>query len=301
MKILIVSGFLGAGKTTFITALSRKTKKDFAVMENEYGETGIDGELLKHDRLKVWELTEGCICCSLKSDFASSILTIANTLNPEYLIVEPTGVGLLSSVITNIAKIEYEHIRLLSPLTLVDVHEAASNAHSFREIFADQIKHSGLIVLSKTANASLQEIENAHSIIYSIHPAAKIADAPYENLPRDWWERLLLSPLASLTDVVSGSVNPPDLENVSISDIHFDSIDALLTCVSALMRGRFGTVCRVKGFVPINGQWAKFDVVGSQYSIVECAPMSAPKAVVIGSALDKDALTVLFGGRAGNS
>ena len=300
MKILIVSGFLGAGKTTFISALSRKTKKDFAVMENEYGEAGIDGELLKHDRLKVWELTEGCICCSLKSDFASSILTIANTLNPEYLIVEPTGVGLLSSVITNIAKIEYEHIRLLSPLTLVDVHEAASNALAFREIFADQIKHSGLIVLSKTENASLQEIENAHSIIYSIHPAAKIADTPYENLPRDWWEQLLLSPLASLTDVVSGSVNPPDLENVSISDIHFDSIDALLTCVSALMRGRFGTVCRVKGFVPINGQWAKFDVVGSQYSIVECDPMSAPKAVVIGSALDKDALCVLFGGRAGN-
>ena len=301
MKILIVSGFLGAGKTTFITALSRKTKKDFAVMENEYGEAGIDGELLKHDRLKVWELTEGCICCSLKSDFASSILTIANTLNPEYLIVEPTGVGLLSSVITNIAKIEYEHIRLLSPLTLVDVHEAAANALAFREIFADQIKHSGLIVLSKTENASLQKIENAHSIIYSIHPAAKIADTPYENLPRDWWERLLLSPLASSTDVVSGSVNPPDLENVSIPDIHFDSIDALLTCVSALMRGRFGSVCRVKGFVPINGQWAKFDVVGSQYSIVECAPMSAPKAVVIGNALDKDALMMLFGGRAGTS
>ena len=298
MKILIVSGFLGAGKTTFISALSRKTKKDFAVMENEYGEAGFDGELLKHDRLKVWELTEGCICCSLKSDFASSILTIANTLNPEYLIVEPTGVGLLSSVITNIAKIEYEHIRLLSPLTLVDVHEAASNSLAFREIFADQIRHSGLIVLSKTENASLQKIENAHSIIYSIHPAAKIADTPYENLPRDWWERLLLSPLASLTDVASGSVNPPDLENVSISDIHFDSIDALLTCVSALMRGRFGTVCRVKGFVPINGQWAKFDVVGTQYSIVECAPMFAPKAVVIGRALDKDALCVLFGGRA---
>ena len=301
MKILIVSGFLGAGKTTFISALSRKTKKDFAVMENEYGEAGIDGELLKHDRLKVWELTEGCICCSLKSDFASSILTIANTFNPEYLIVEPTGVGLLSSVITNIAKIEYEHIRLLAPLTLVDVHEAASNALAFREIFADQIRHSGLIVLSKTENASLQKIENAHSIIYSIHPAAKIADTPYENLPLNWWERLLLSPLASLTDVVSGSVNPPDLENVSISDIHFDSIDALLTCVSALMRGRFGSVCRVKGFVPINGQWAKFDVVGTQYSIVECAPMSAPKAVVIGRTLDKDALCVLFGGRAGTS
>ena len=112
MNILIVSGFLGAGKTTFIRKLSEKTDKPFAVMENEYGGAGIDGNLLEQNRLKVWEMTEGCICCSKKSDFAMSVLTIANTVAPDYLVVEPTGVGMLSSVIANLRKIEYEHIRL---------------------------------------------------------------------------------------------------------------------------------------------------------------------------------------------
>lgn len=121
MKILVVSGFLGAGKTTFIRTLAERTKKDFAVMENEYGEVNVDGDLLEQTKdLNIWELTEGCICCSMQKDFATSILTIANTVDPEYLIVEPTGVGMLSKIIENIQKIEYERITLLEPLTILD-------------------------------------------------------------------------------------------------------------------------------------------------------------------------------------
>lgn len=116
MKILIVSGFLGAGKTTFIKEMSRKLDRDFVVMENEYGETNMDETFLQdNEKLNIWEMTEGCICCTMKADFASSVLTIANTLDPEYLIVEPTGVGMLSNVIQNIRQIEYERITLASP------------------------------------------------------------------------------------------------------------------------------------------------------------------------------------------
>lgn len=121
MKILVVSGLLGAGKTTFIRTLAERTKKDFAVMENEYGAVNVDGDLLEQTKdLNIWELTEGCICCSMQNDFATSILTIANTVDPEYLIVEPTGVGMLSKIIENIQKIEYERITLLEPLTILD-------------------------------------------------------------------------------------------------------------------------------------------------------------------------------------
>ena len=121
MKILVVSGLLGAGKTTFIRTLAERTKKDFAVMENEYGAVNVDGDLLEQTNdLNIWELTEGCICCSMQNDFATSILTIANTVDPEYLIVEPTGVGMLSKIIENIQKIEYERITLLEPLTILD-------------------------------------------------------------------------------------------------------------------------------------------------------------------------------------
>ena len=121
MKILVVSGLLGAGKTTFIRTLAERTKKDFAVMENEYGAVNVDGDLLEQTKdLNIWELTEGCICCSMQNDFATSILTIANTVDPEYLIVEPTGVGMLSKIIENIQKIEYERITLLEPLTILE-------------------------------------------------------------------------------------------------------------------------------------------------------------------------------------
>ena len=93
MKVLIVSGFLGAGKTTFIRTLSNRLNKDFVILENEYASINIDKDIIKDDTgLNVWEFTEKCICCSGKADFAMNILTIANTISPEYLIVEPTGV-----------------------------------------------------------------------------------------------------------------------------------------------------------------------------------------------------------------
>ena len=100
MKILIVSGFLGAGKTTFIKRLARNVDQRFAILENEYGAAGIDGARLGQNRQgtqkNVWEMTEQCICCIGKKDFAASVLTIANVVDPEYLIVEPTGVGSLA-------------------------------------------------------------------------------------------------------------------------------------------------------------------------------------------------------------
>ena len=150
MKVLIVSGFLGAGKTTFIREMSRKTSLDFVVMENEYGEVGIDADLLDNDRqMDIWELTEGCICCSMKSDFASSVLTIANTLDPEYLIVEPTGVGVLSNVIRNLQQIQYQRITLLSPVTILDARNFNDSLREYRELMEDQIRAAGTIVVSK--------------------------------------------------------------------------------------------------------------------------------------------------------
>ena len=130
MKILIVSGFLGAGKTTFIKRLARNVDQRFAILENEYGAAGIDGARLGQNRQgtqkNVWEMTEQCICCIGKKDFAASVLTIANVVDPEYLIVEPTGVGSLARIIENLRQIEYERIQLLSPVTIVDVTVTAA-------------------------------------------------------------------------------------------------------------------------------------------------------------------------------
>jgi len=295
MKIFVISGFLGAGKTTFIQTLSEKTGIDFAVMENEYGEAGIDGALLRRDRLKVWELTEGCICCSLKSDFASSILTIANTLAPEYLIVEPTGVGLLSAVLNNIGKIEYDRIQLLEPVTVADVHCVEHYLKEFGDIYADQLKNTPRILLSKIENTSAEELDRITAILRAVNPHAEILNTPYQNQPEEWWYRLLQTPLNKQQAIALPPQDlAPDLENIGITDITVDTVNELLELLIALLRGYFGAVYRAKGFVPIDGQWTKFDIVDRQYTVSVCDPMPESKAVIIGQKLDRERLRTAF-------
>ena len=298
MNILIVSGFLGAGKTTFIQKLSEKAEKPFAVVENEYGGTGIDGNLLEQNRLKVWEMTEGCVCCSLKSDFAMSVLTIANTVDPEYLVVEPTGVGLLSSIVANLRKIEYERIRLLKPVTVVDIDCIDSYLATFEEFYADQIKNTAHIVVSKTENKSEAEIEKAVRTLKCLNPEADIRAQSYDEIENAWWGELFDITKNAFTGKttlfplpLSGAL---DLETASFTGITVQSIEELISYLSALIAERFGRVYRVKGFVPINGQWAKFDVVDKRYNIETCNAMSESKLTVIGKDLDKNALKLLF-------
>ena len=184
MKILVVSGFLGAGKTTFIKELSRKTRRDFVVMENEYAQADIDRELLNEEKaVNIWELTEGCVCCSMKTDFASSILTIANTLDPEYLVVEPTGAAVLSRIIANIRQIEYERITLLRPITIVDADSFSLCLRDYRELFLDQLKTAGTIVVSRRSFSSEEEIRDFSKTLAEINPDASIQVPHYSQPP----------------------------------------------------------------------------------------------------------------------
>ena len=113
MKIIIVSGFLGSGKTTFIEKLSKKLD-DVVILENDYAKANVDKDLLKNTGKEILSLEEGCICCSKQKDFATTVMSIENTINPEYLIIEPTGLGYLSKIIDNISPIEYEKIKILN-------------------------------------------------------------------------------------------------------------------------------------------------------------------------------------------
>ena len=188
MKILIVSGFLGAGKTTFIRRLSRNIGKRFVILENEYGAAGIDGARLGKDVAEegnIWEMTEQCICCSGKKDFASSVLTIANAVDPEYLIVEPTGVGRLSKIIENLKQIEYERIRLLSPVTIVDIYSFGRYLEEYPELYKDQIASAGTVIVSKTEQSGVEEKERIRKFIEKINPSAQIITNPYASMARE--------------------------------------------------------------------------------------------------------------------
>ncbi len=149
MKILIVSGFLGAGKTTFIKELIRRTGQDIVILKNEYGDTNIDkGELSSSGDISVLELMEGCVCCTVREGFANSVLTIASALSPAFLIVEPTGAALLSRIIDNLSRITYGDISLLPPVTLVSPRGIDQSMACFGDIYADQLKAAEQIIFS---------------------------------------------------------------------------------------------------------------------------------------------------------
>ncbi len=306
MKVLIVSGFLGAGKTTFIREMSRKTSLDFVVMENEYGEVGIDADLLDNDRqMDIWELTEGCICCSMKSDFASSVLTIANTLDPEYLIVEPTGVGVLSNVIRNLQQIQYQRITLLSPVTILDARNFNDSLREYRELMEDQIRASGTIVVSKRDfgdSGASPEARLLETEIRRLNPGARIQIPHYSALPAEWWKDLLTTDLEG-RKTVSSSLETPDLENLGLKNISLPSGNHLIAFLERLISGAYGNIWRAKGFVRTGDCWLRFDVVNGQYTIAGFQETEIPKSIFIGKNLQRGALRkalLLQEGAAGN-
>lgn len=294
MKILVVSGFLGAGKTTFIEKMTNKLKRDFVILENEYGEVGIDGDLLKKDYDKIWEMTEGCICCSMKSNFANSIMTIANSLDPEVLIVEPTGVGMLSSVLDNIKKVQYDRIKILEPVTIVDPNCIDKYSKEFEEIFVDQIKSSKFVVVSKTSNMTKEEIERARDSILKINPKAVVNTEEFSSYDDIWWEEILELKWDDEIDYKDTSALRSNIDNIAFKNISFDELYVFEAYMSAIMRGRFGNIVRAKGFLPINGAWAKVDIVGEKYTLEKIDAMAESKLVLIGRDLNKEELKILF-------
>ena len=294
MKILVVSGFLGAGKTTFIEAMTKRLERDFVILENEYGEVGIDGDLLKKDYDKIWEMTEGCICCSMKANFANSVMTIANSVDPEILIVEPTGVGMLSSIMNNIKKVQYDRIKILEPVTIVDPNCIDKYVKEFEEIFTDQIKSSKFVVVSKTSGMSTEEIEKARKSIQQINPNAVINTNEFSSYDDSWWEQILEVSWNGDVDFSDNSGFTSKIDNIGFTGISFDSLRVFEGYMSAIMRGRFGNIVRAKGFLPINGEWAKMDIVGDKYTLTKIEPMEESKIILIGSDLNKEDLEILF-------
>ena len=197
MDILVISGFLGAGKTTFIKEIIKKTNRDYCILENEYGTINIDSSTLKEEdnSLKIYDLTEGCICCSSKGEFASSMLTISNTLDPDYLIIEPTGVGYLSPILNNLNEVKYDRIRILEAITIVDALFILDNLNvkELDPCLLDQIENASIIVVSKNENLSLEEKEKIKNKLQNFNQKAKIiVDKHYKELDSNFYQDIFL-------------------------------------------------------------------------------------------------------------
>ena len=295
MKILIISGFLGAGKTTFIKELAKRTKKEIAIFENEYGTSGVDGDILKEaTKVNIWELTEGCICCSVKGDFAASVLTIANTVNPEYLVIEPTGVAMLSNLITNLKQIEYEHIKLMAPIVIVDALSLERYKNEFPEIYKDQIEFADTVIFSKSENLSENEKEKLGIEVKSINNSCNIVSDHYSTQPDSWWDSLLLKYLDGTVDIPIKDETAEMPDSFSLNNISVRSVEKFIIFLENLIRGLYGNVFRAKGSFSIKGLNLRFDVADNRYLVELDTDEISDKVVFIGNDIKKQKIREVF-------
>ncbi|TXJ60672.1 GTPase [Brachyspira aalborgi] len=302
MKILIVSGFLGAGKTTLIKEMANKTKRDFVIMENEYGDVDIDSNMLKDEGINIWELTEGCVCCSMKQDFATSILTIANSLDPEFLIVEPTGVAKLGNIINNIRQIEYERIILLKPITVIDVNSFDSFISSYDNIYIDQLVNASKIIISKMESKDKEESEELIKKIENLLiknnvslNSVEILKEHYSNKNKDWWENILKSFLDEKYSVkVKSEENEEMPDSISMKGCKLENENQFIILLEDIIRGRFGDIARAKGFIKCGKSFLRFDVAGERYAITGANETDELEIVFIGKKLNRKLLREIF-------
>ena len=287
MKILLVSGFLGAGKTTFIKELAKNINLEFVVLENEYADIGVDKDFLNEKNLNVWEMSEGCICCSMKGDFESSIKRIYSEINPEYLVVEPTGVGMLSSIIENIREINNNDIEILSPITLIDITSFSEYLETFNNFFTDNLKNTGKVILTKLENSNYFEIENIKNEILKINNNLEIITDDYRNFQKEWFGEILNKSIDNkIIDKNFSLKTHINLRTFSKENVNLKTMDELGLLLNRLVNGDFGKIYRAKGIVKIDGYWGKFNLVYKNFEMEPITDAKGTKIVIIGNNLD---------------
>ena len=183
-KIDIVSGFLGAGKTTLIKKLLSEALKgeQVVLIENEFGEIGVDGGFLKEAGIEITEMNSGCICCSLVGDFATALKEVLDKYHPERILIEPSGVGKLSDVMKAVQNAGLEGAALNSAVAVVDASKAKMYIKNFGEFFINQIEHAGTIILSRTGVISEDKMNKAIELIREHNDKAVIVTTPWDKL-----------------------------------------------------------------------------------------------------------------------
>ena len=181
-KVDIFSGFLGAGKTTLIKKLIADgyNGAKLVLIENEFGQIGIDGGFLKESGIEITEMNSGCICCSLVGDFGTALQEVIDKFSPDRILIEPSGVGKLSDVVAAVKRVEGTEI--CGTVTVIDASKCRVYLKNFKEFYENQIKYAGTIILSRTGNISQEKLDQAIELIRAINDHSQIITTPWDEL-----------------------------------------------------------------------------------------------------------------------
>lgn len=334
-KIDVVSGFLGAGKTTLIKKLLKDALNGSktVLIENEFGEIGIDGGFLKDAGIEIKEMNSGCICCSLVGDFGTSLKEVIDTYAPERVLIEPSGVGKLSDVLRAVENVAADlDVKVNSAVAVVDASKCKMYIKNFGEFFVNQIEYAGTIILSRTDKVSKEKLNTAVELIREHNAKATIITTPLDQLDgkdilqtiegADKLEDMMKEMLESVHehhdhdhehhhDHEHGegcTCGCHDHEHHHADEVFTswgmetpnsykrEQIEKILT---ELDSGWYGDILRAKGMVPAeDGTWIYYDYVPQEHDIRSGKPEVTGKICVIGARLREDKLAELFAAEA---
>ena len=327
-KVDIISGFLGAGKTTLIAKLLKEglAGEQVVLIENEFGEIGIDGGFLKESGVEIREMNSGCICCSLVGDFGTSLKEVVEKYHPDRIIIEPSGVGKLSDVIKAVKDLHIENeIRLNSASTVADASKVKVYMKNFGEFFNNQIEHAGTIILSRTQNVSEAKLKTDIELIRSLNKDAHIITTPWDDIDGkqilDAMENVTNLELEMLAEAAAKVAEEHEHHHHHDGECgcghHHEHghhhADEVFTSwgvetpnkydkeeLSEILRklsetDDYGNILRAKGMLPCtDGKWMFFDLVPEEYEIREGKPDFTGRICVIGAELKEAALKELL-------
>jgi G3E family GTPase len=293
-KIGIISGFLGAGKTTLIQKLLKETlsNKKVVLIENEFGEVGIDGKILKQTGVRIREINSGCICCTLAGDFSNALQEVIHKYNPDQILIEPSGVGKLSDILPPCL----EKAEINFCITVVNALKYKMYAKNFSEFFFDQIQNANTIFLSRTQKAESNQLQNVAKSIRQHNPNAVILTTPWEQISANRMMEIAENGIPLLIDKeeLHKHHHADNIFEVwSMETPNLFSLDLLESALQSLPK--YGNILRAKGLVPLrNGNWCQFDYVPDEKNIQKAEPDFTGRICVIGESLDMPGLAALF-------
>ncbi len=305
----LVSGFLGAGKTTLISkyaAFRIKQGERVAIIENEFGEMGIDGELLKEAGLTVTEIVNGCICCTMKVDLLTTLEEMCNDNPPARVIIEPTGIFIIESIseILNADRIKHTH-KLSGVVTVIDALGYKKQQHRYTMFFKQQILYANRLTLSKIDEMSETEIIDTIGALRDIVGNVRIEAKSWDNLTADDWDYLFASKNSDCEHTHKHDhvhhhneeeATHGGFRGITVPCLRSLSKPELSDILARIVTEEFGDIPRAKGFVPDNnnGFWL-FDLVGEQIKIVKATKAERnARANFIGINMNKSELAKLF-------
>lgn len=317
VKIDVVSGFLGAGKTTMINKLLAEgvLGDGIAIIENDFGDINIDSGRLEKSCIEIKSISSGCICCTLSGDFQTAMVDLIKEYNPKRIIIEPTGVGRLSDVISVINRLKKtEDIELNTSMTVVDVVEFEDFIEVFGDFFKDQIQHANIIALSKSQLTDEMSVNNVISSIREINPKANIVATP--------WDELEAKDILNVTSLEENynygnhdhictchednchdhhehhhdeDTVEESMEYVTIETMKMFSKEKLEAILDSLRDPVNGKVFRAKGsIINEDKRWLDFDFLPKSFDIIEGKVKTIGQGTVIGRNLNKEAIRNLF-------